>query len=75
MARAVTLAAWIALFVASTLAEECPLRSSYNGCLKNGCLNLESGPRGRQAVMVCNECGKGYVLVEKGTRNAKCGES
>eukprot|EP00775_Hariotina_reticulata_P011213 gene11213-11362_t len=23
--------------------------------------------------MVCNECGKGYVLLEKGTRNARCG--
>lgn len=50
----------------------CPLSSRFNGCRKNGCILLES-PTGRgQARAVCNECGPGYELENKGTRRAEC---
>lgn len=75
MARSAVLlaACLVACLAAGALAELCPQRSSYNGCLKNGCVALNSGRR--TATLVCNECGAGYELVNRGERTAKCRES
>lgn len=62
----------VACFAVSSLALElCPEKSSFNGCRRRGCISVASR---RDMALVCDECGEGYRLVNRGSSRAKCGE-
>jgi hypothetical protein len=51
--------------------ELCPEKSSFNGCRRRGCISVASR---RDVALVCDECGEGYRLVNRGSSRAKCGK-
>ncbi|KAF6255697.1 hypothetical protein COO60DRAFT_1533329 [Scenedesmus sp. NREL 46B-D3] len=57
------------LAVTSLALESCPEKSSFNGCRRRGCISV---PSRRDMALVCDECGEGYRLVNKGSTRAKC---
>lgn len=60
----------VACFAVSSLALElCPEKSSFNGCRRRGCISVASR---RDMALVCDECGEGYRLVNRGSSRAKC---
>jgi hypothetical protein len=52
---------------------QCPDTTKFKGCAAKGCVLLMSG---RTSSLVCAKCpnNDAYVLVNDGTRTAKCGE-